>query len=107
IHTTSGKRATYGELARAAAAQPVPKEPPLKDAKDYRLVGTRVRGVDNQAIITGRPLFGLDARVPGMLYAVIQKSPVFGGKVASFDDRRARAVPGVRHVVEVKGLDNP
>jgi Aerobic-type carbon monoxide dehydrogenase, large subunit CoxL/CutL homologs len=107
IHPPSGKRLTYGELARTAAEQPVPKEPPLKDPKDYRLVGTRVRGVDNQAIITGKPLFGLDAKVPGMLYAVIQKSPVFGGKVASIDDRRARAVAGVRHVVEIKGLDNP
>ena len=107
IHRTSGKRMTYGELARTAAEQPVPKELPLKEPKDYRLIGTRVRGVDNQAIITGKPLFGLDAKVPGMLYAVIQKSPVFGGKVASIDDRRARAVAGVRHVVEIKGLDNP
>ena len=108
VHRPSGRKMNYGSLARRAAQLPVPKErPALKDPRQFRIIGTRVKGVDNEAIITGRPLYGLDVKVPGMLYAVIEKSPVFGGKPSSFDDSRARRVPGVRHVVQIEGLDNP
>ena len=107
-HGASGRKVTYGNLARAAALLPVPKErPALKDPRDYRIIGTRVKGVDNQAIVTGRPLYGLDQKVPGMLYAVIEKSPVFGGKLSSIDDSRARQVAGVRHIIQIAGLENP
>ena len=108
VHRPSGRRMSYGSLARAASQLPVPKQQPaLKDPRQFRIIGTRVKGVDNEAIVTGRPLYGLDVKVPGMLYAVIAKSPVFGGKLSSFDDSRARRVPGVRHVVQIEGLDNP
>src|SRR5258706_16474008 len=67
LHAASGRRAGYGELAAAAARLPVPENPPLKGAKDYRLLGTRVRRVDGPAIVTGRAVFGLDARPPAAL----------------------------------------
>lgn len=87
---------------------PIPKgNLPLKDPRDFRIVGTKAPGVDNLAVVTGRPLFGLDAKLPGMSYAVVEKCPVFGGKVVSVDDARARVVPGVRHVVRIQGHDNP
>ena len=84
-HRDSGKSLTFGELVATAAALPVPaeKDVQLKDPKDYKLLGSRVGGVDNPKIVTGQSLFGIDQKVPGMLYAVYQKCPVFSGKPIS------------------------
>ncbi len=105
MHRGSGKRATYGELATAAAAMPAPDlaTVPLKDPKQFRIIGTRVRGVDNRAIVTGKPLYGIDVVVPGMLFATFAKSPVFGGKVKSANLDVIRKEPGVRHAFAVDG----
>jgi isoquinoline 1-oxidoreductase beta subunit len=96
-------RLTYGELAQKAATLPVPENPPLKDPKDFRILGTRVRRLDTPSKVNGTAQFGIDVRVPGMLVASIERSPVFGGKVRSFDATAAKAVPGVRHVVQLDG----
>jgi isoquinoline 1-oxidoreductase subunit beta len=106
-HTENGaviagsKRARYGELAEAAAALPAPKTVPLKDPKDWKLIGKPTRRLDTPEKITGRATFGMDVRFDGLLTAVVARGPVFGAKVKSFDAARAKAVPGVRAVVEV------
>ncbi len=107
LHTASGRRAGYGELAGAAARLPVPADPKLKDPKDWRVIGGRVGGVDNPAIVTGKAIYGLDVRRPGMLYAAVAKCPVFNGKIVAFDPAPALAVPGVRKVVALDGHENP
>jgi isoquinoline 1-oxidoreductase subunit beta len=107
-HTASGKVLTYGELASAASKLPVPKEPPaLKDPSKFTLIGKRVKNVENHKIVTGQPIFGLDARVPNMLVATIAKSPGFAGKPVTIDDSETKKIPGVRQVVKIDGLENP
>jgi isoquinoline 1-oxidoreductase subunit beta len=101
IHTPSGRRLSYGELVPLAATLPVPENPPLKDPKDFRLLGTRVPRIDGPSIVTGRAVYGLDARPPGALVAVVARCPVPGGHAGSVDESRARAVPGVRRVVRI------
>jgi isoquinoline 1-oxidoreductase subunit beta len=103
VHRASGRRASYGSLAREAARLPVPGEVPVKARAAYRLIGTRVRGVDNAAIVTGRATYGIDARVPGMLYASVVHPP-FGHRIASVDDSRAHRVPGVVRIVRIDPL---
>lgn len=106
-HAANGRTASYGALAARAATLTVPRDVPLKDPARYRLLGTRVGGVDNHKVATGQPLFGIDVRVPGMKYAAVAKCPVFNGRPVTIDATRARQVPGVRDVVEIDGLDNP
>ncbi|HEY4950025.1 MAG TPA: xanthine dehydrogenase family protein molybdopterin-binding subunit [Candidatus Acidoferrales bacterium] len=106
-HKKSGRKASYGELAVRAGAVPVPKDVPLKEAKDYRIVGTRRARVDGQHIVIGEAHYGIDTKVPGMLYAVVARPPVFGGKVRKFDASRALAVPGVKKVFEVAAVEMP
>jgi isoquinoline 1-oxidoreductase subunit beta len=101
VHILSGRKSSYGELAEAAARQKVPGNPPLKNPGDFRVIGKRRKRTDGAAIVTGRAIFGLDVRVPGMLYAVMARCPYLGGKVASFEPSKALAVSGVRHVVPV------
>jgi isoquinoline 1-oxidoreductase beta subunit len=101
LHDGSGRRATYGELADQASARPIPRDPPLKDPKDFRLIGKPVKRLDTHAKVTGTAVFGIDVRQPDMLIAVIAHPPVFGGAVQQFDATRAKQVPGVRDVVEV------
>ena len=105
IHRTSNRRATYGELATKAASLTPPASVPLKDPKDFKLLGTRVAGVDNQKIVTGAPLFGIDVQLPGMLYATYTKCPVFGGKVLSANIDVVKARPGVRDAFVLDGID--
>jgi isoquinoline 1-oxidoreductase subunit beta len=106
-HQPSGRSARYGDLARRAATMPVPEKPSVKETAAYRLIGTRVAGVDNHAIATGKRLFGLDVKVPGMKYAAVAKAPIFGQRAVRVDGSKALQVPGVRQIVEVQGLDNP
>ncbi len=101
IHT-SGKKLSYGEVANAAAKLSVPTDVRLKEPKDFRLLGKRTLRIDTPPKVDGTAIFGLDVRVPGMLYAVIARSPVFGGKVKSFDASRAKAVAGVKDVVQIE-----
>ena len=108
IHRPTGRRLTYGELATKAATLPVPDEKAvrLKEPDEFRLLGSRVGGVDNPAIVTGQPLFGIDQSVPGMVHAVYQKCPVFGGKVRSANLDEVRALPGVRDAFVLEGTAN-
>jgi isoquinoline 1-oxidoreductase beta subunit len=101
IHGPTSKRATFGSLAAAAALLPVPANIPLKDPKNFTLIGKPTRRLDTPSKTNGSAQFGLDVVLPGMLTAVIARSPVFGGKVASFDAAEAQQVPGVRAVVQV------
>ena len=98
---SGSKRARYGELAEAASKLPVPKTVPLKDPKDWKLIGRPTKRLDTPEKITGRARFGIDVQFDGLLTAVVARPPVFGGKVKSVDDAKARAVPGVRSVVRV------
>ena len=105
-HLDSGRRASYGELAELAASMPVLNRQviALKDPKDFRLIGKSIPRTDIPAKVDGSATFGLDVRVPNMLYAVIARCPTFGGKPASYDAAAAKAVPGVRQVFEVPAL---
>jgi len=104
-HRASNRRLTYGELVDKAAMVPTPnlETVTLKAPKDYRIIGTRVAGVDNRAIVTGKPLYGIDFTVPGMLHAVFEKCPVFGGTVGQANLEEVRAQPGVKHAFVVDG----
>jgi isoquinoline 1-oxidoreductase subunit beta len=106
-HKKTGQKITYGQLAIRAASVPVPKDVPLKDPEDYRIVGTKRARVDGQHIVIGEAHYGIDTKVPGMLYAVVARPPVFGGRVKKFDATRALAVPGVRKVFEVPAVEMP
>lgn len=90
--------ASYGELAAAAARLPLPEDAPLKPPADFRIIGTSRSDVDLPDILTGKPLFSLDLKLPGMLVAVVRRSPVSDGQVASFNAEAAQAVRGVRAV---------
>ena len=105
IDKAGGRRASYGELAQAAAGltAPDPKTLTLKDPKAYRIIGKPQRQSDTAAIVAGQPLYGIDVRVPGMLYATFLKAPVFAAKVAKVDLAPAKAVKGVRHAFVVDG----
>jgi isoquinoline 1-oxidoreductase beta subunit len=105
IHRASGRTASYGALASAAAKIPVPNlnSVKLKDPKDYKIIGHSKPGYDSPKLVKGEPLFGIDTVVPGMLYAVFQKCPVFGGKVVSANLAALRKMPGVRHAFVVEG----
>ena len=94
-------RLSYGSLADAAAKLPVPAKVTLKDPKQFHLIGTSPKRLDTPSKVNGRAVFGIDAKVPGMLYAVVARCPVFGGKVASFDATKTKAVPGVKQVVQI------
>ncbi|MDR3771849.1 MAG: molybdopterin-dependent oxidoreductase [Terracidiphilus sp.] len=109
LHKASGKSASYGELADKAAALPPPalNSVKLKDPKDYHIIGHSQAGVDTHAIVTGKPLFGIDVTLPGMLYAAIEKAPVFAGKVKTANLDQIKTLPGVRHVLVIDGTIAP
>ena len=99
-----GRRLDYGALAAAAARLPPPAaDVPLKQPKDYRIIGRPARTVDAEEIVTGRARYGLDATLPGALVAVVERCPYFSGGIASYDASAARAVPGVRDVLALPG----
>jgi len=104
IHKPTGKKAGYGELVTKAATLPVPTDVKLKDPKDFKIIGTRVHNIDNQKIITGKPLYGIDTRRPGMLFALVSRPPAFGKVYKSFDDTETRKVAGVKNVVAANGV---
>jgi isoquinoline 1-oxidoreductase beta subunit len=101
VHPDSGRRLSFGRLAEKAAGLTPPQNVALKDPKNFKLIGKSTKRLDTPEKVNGTGLFGLDVNVPGMLVALVARPPVFGGKVKSFDATKAKAVPGVRHVVEI------
>ena len=108
-HDKTGRTATYAELAPVAATLPVPAADSvkLKPKSAYRLLGKRVTGVDNEKIVRGQPLFGIDQRVPGMLFATFTKSPAIGGRAVSANLDHVRTLPGVKNAFIVAEQGNP
>ena len=104
-HAASGKSATYGELATLAARIPVPADASLtlKTRDQYKLLGTRITGVDNLAVVTGKPLFGIDQVQPGMVYASFEKCATIGGKVKSANLDEIKSLPGVKDCFVLEG----
>jgi isoquinoline 1-oxidoreductase beta subunit len=102
VHGNPKRYLSYGELVEAAAKLPIPNfnTVPLKNSDDFTVVGHDTRRFEGRDKATGSAKFGIDSRVPGMLFAVVARCPVFGGKVASFDATKAKAVPGVRDVIQ-------
>ncbi len=98
VHQDSGRKLSYGELANDASQLAVPTEVRLKERKDFKIIGTPVRNVDNAAMFTGKPLYGLDVHREGMLNAMVQRAP-FGMKLKDFDAEEAKAIPGIIDVV--------
>lgn len=97
----NGKRATYGELAAAASKLPVPETVALKDPGEFRIVGKRTKRLDTPAKTNGTAEFGIDVKLPGMVYASLEQCPVIGGTVVSFDASQAKGMPGVIDVVQI------
>ena len=100
-HDASKRSVTYGTVAKAASKLPIPQDVPLKDPKNYRIIGKSTKRLDTPDKVDGRAQFGIDVRQGAMLYAVVARCPVFGGKVASFDAEKAKAVPGVKTVLQI------
>ncbi|HXY04516.1 MAG TPA: molybdopterin cofactor-binding domain-containing protein, partial [Terriglobales bacterium] len=100
-HADSNRRLTYGQLAVKAAELPVPTDPPLKQAKDYQFVGKPIPRLDVPSKVDGTAEYGIDFRSPGLKYVALARSPVFGGKVANFDDKDTKKIAGVSYVGKV------
>ena len=103
-HEPSGRVAAYGDLADAAGALAVPKDPPLKQPKDFTLIGKPVKRLDTPNKTDGKVIYAIDAMLPAMKFATLAQSPVLGGKVAHVDDGAAKKIPGVRQIVVVDDL---
>ena len=103
-HAPSGRTAGYGELIDAANTQPVPQDPPLKDPKNFTLIGKPLKRLDTPNKTDGKVVYGIDAMLPGMKFATLAQCPVFGGKIAHVDDSAAKKVPGVQQVVVLDDL---
>ena len=101
INQATNATATYGELAEAAGKLQPPTGIALKDPSQFKIIGKPKQRLDTPSKVNGTATFGLDVRVPNMLHAVVTRCPVFGGKVVSFDASKAKAMPGVKHVVEI------
>ncbi len=99
LHRPSGRRASYASLVTAARQVSAPADPPLKDPKDFTLIGKAQHRYDTPDKVTGKTTYGIDVMLPGMRFATLAASPAFGGKVAHVDDTAARAVPGVHKVI--------
>jgi isoquinoline 1-oxidoreductase beta subunit len=110
VHAKTGRRLGYGTLANEAAAMPLPAADAirLKDPSEFRYIGTgRLKLVDAKDIVTGKAQYGMDTRLPGQLYAVVARPPVYGGKIVRFDAGDAMKVPGVVKVVEIEARPAP
>ena len=107
--TVTGRKLGYGQLAAVASKLPVPdrSEIEFKPARQWRYIGKWIQGYDVRDICTGKPIFGMDARVDGMLFASIERPPVLGGKVKSLDDKEALSVSGVRQTVPIPPFTPP
>jgi isoquinoline 1-oxidoreductase beta subunit len=101
IHQASGKRIRYGAIAAKAAQMPIPEKVPLKDPKSFRLIGKPTPRLDTPSKVDGTGVFGIDVKVPGLLYASVARCPVFGGRPKHVDDAKAKALPGVKAVVPI------
>src|SRR5881398_3272960 len=101
MHGPTGRSLTYGALVDRAALLPVPSGVALKDPQDFKLIGTPVKRLDTPEKVDGTAQFGIDVRLPGMKFAAVAACPVFGGKLASVDDAKAKAIPGVQQVVRL------
>jgi len=108
-HRASNRTATYGELAKAAASMPVPRlaSVTLKDPKQFKIIGQPIKGYHTKDVVMGKPVFSIDFTVPGMLYAVYHKAPVYGAKVASANIDEIKKLPGVKHAFVVDGVGEP
>ena len=104
MHAASGRVLAYGDLVDAASALPVPKDPKLKDPKDFTLIGKPLKRFDTPNKTDGKVVYGIDVVVSGMKFATLAQSPVLGGKVAHVDDGEARKIPGVRQIVVLDDL---
>ena len=102
IHSKTGNKLSYGELAEEASKISVPADVPLKNRKDFKIIGTAVKNVENKNIITGKGIFGLDFYRDGMVFAMIQRPPAFGTKIKSVNDAAAKTMPGIMDVVTFK-----
>jgi isoquinoline 1-oxidoreductase beta subunit len=102
LHPASGRKLSYGQLAEKAAGLKPPRDVPLKDPRDFKIIGKATRRLDTPEKTNGKAIFGLDVQLPGMLVALVARPPVFGGKVKSFRADKAKAIPGVRHVVQIE-----
>jgi isoquinoline 1-oxidoreductase beta subunit len=101
VHAATKRRLTYGSLAEAAAKLPVPQNVPLKTPGEYHLIGKSTKRLDTPEKVNGSAQYGIDVRLPGMVYAVVARCPVFDGKVASFDAVKAKVIPGVKDVIQI------
>ncbi len=104
MHAASGRTLGYGDLVDAASALPVPQDVPLKDPKDFTLIGKPLKRFDTPGKTDGKVVYGIDAMLPGMKFATLAQSPVFGGKIAHVDDSAAKTMPGVQQVVVLDDL---
>jgi len=102
IHAKSGNKLSYGELAEEASKIAIPADVPLKNRKDFKIIGKSIKNVENKKIITGKGIFGSDFYREGMVLAMIQRPPAFGTKIKSVDDTAAKAMPGIIDVVTFK-----
>jgi isoquinoline 1-oxidoreductase beta subunit len=103
-HAPSGRTAGYGDLVDAASTQAVPQDPPLKDPKNFALIGKSLKRFDTPNKTDGKVVYGIDAMLPGMKFATLAQCPVFGGKVAHVDDSAAKKIPGVQQIVVLDEL---
>jgi isoquinoline 1-oxidoreductase beta subunit len=101
MNPASGARLSFGSLVEAASKLAAPANVTLKDPKDFRLIGKPAKRLDTPAKVNGSAEFGIDVRLPGMLYAVVARSPVFGGKMMAFNGAKAKETPGVKAVVPI------
>ncbi len=101
IHKPTGRSLPYGDLVEAASKLKAPENPPLKDPKDFRIIGRKIPRTDTPEKVDGSAVFGIDVKVPGLLHAAVARCPVFGGKVARYDDSKAKSIAGVKQVAQI------